>query len=78
MSLSFLVWSLVLLPVLAPCKGHHQVAQQCVIQCIINIHALIPSWKIVQEGFAVSEQILPLDDPLRWVETCKGLEVTTE
>jgi hypothetical protein len=52
--------------------------QNYVLQCIINIYALIPSWKIVQEGFSVSEQILPFDDPLQWVETCKGLDFTTK
>lgn len=78
MSLSFLLWTIVPLPVPTPCEGHHRVAQYYVLQCIINIHALIPSWKIVQERFTVSEQILPLADPLQWVETCKGLEFTTK
>jgi hypothetical protein len=55
------------------------VVEHYVLQCIINIlYALIPSWKIIQEGFTVSEQILPLDDPLQWVEICKGVDFTTK
>jgi hypothetical protein len=72
------VWTFVPLLVATPCKGHHRLVQHNVLQHIINIHKLIPSWKVVQEGFTVSEQILPLVDPQQWVETCKGLEFTTK